>query len=533
MPVNDEGRGDEVKNRFALVALAAGALAVSGATVVSSGATAGAQATGHTLHTAFSFDQGSLDPDVFYDAEGLSITLSVYEGLVQYASNDTAKIVPDLATHWTESGDGTTYTFYLRPHVYFHDGTEMTSSSWKFDFERRTGVNGGPAYMVSDVASMSTPNPLTFVVHLKHPVSAFLNYMASPYGPKAVSPAAVAAHKTAKDPWATNWLANHDAGTGPYELTSVIPGQSYVLKAFSKYWGSKPYYTTIDISQIPDFTTQELDLRSGTLNIMLHGVLPADLKQFENNPQFTVVKLASIVRLNLWINPHLAPFTSQKVRLAVAEAIDRQKIVPEVFGDTATVANQMFPVGALPAKDGVFDPRYDPSVLTKAVASLSHKHVTLAYTTDDPVNETVADLVAEALDSAGLSVTTEGVTEAQTFEWPTKPAGRANMLILPANPDDADASAWATLFYAEGGGLSYFEPGVTAADRLVNEGLNAVKPATILSDYAKAADLYRESGDFIPLADEKEVAVAQSDITGFSNNFATLWTLRLYDLKAK
>src|SRR6185437_13587223 len=145
----------------------------------------------------------------------------------------------------------------LRPHVLFHDGTPMTSSSWKFDFQRRTGVNGGPAYMVAEVASMSTPDPLTFVVHLKKPVSAFLNYMASPYGPKAISPAAIKAHKTAKEPWAQTWLANHEAGTGPYTLSSVVPGQSYVMTAYPKYWGPKPYYTTVDISQIPSFSTQE------------------------------------------------------------------------------------------------------------------------------------------------------------------------------------------------------------------------------------------------------------------------------------
>jgi peptide/nickel transport system substrate-binding protein len=495
---------------------------------------ASAQSASHTLRTAFSFDQGSLDPDVFYDAEGLTITLAVYEGLVQYSSNDTTAIVPSLASSWTESANGLTYTFHLRPNVLFHDGTQMTSSTWKYDFERRTGVNGGPAYMVSAVSSMSTPNPLTFVVNLKHPVSAFLNYMASPYGPKAISPTAISKHKTTKDPWATDWLANHDAGTGPYELSSVVPGQSYVLKSFPKYWGSKPYYTTVDISQIPDFTTQELDLQQGTLDVMLHGVLPSDLKQlFKNNPKFTVHEFPSIVRLNLWINPHLAPFNDKAVRLAVAQDLNRQAIIRDVFGDTATVATQMFTAGALPANDGTFDPKYDPSALKNAVKGVTDKKVVLAYTTDDPTNEAVAELIAQDLDAAGLQVTTKGVTEAVTFNWPTKPVGRANMLILPANPDDADASAWASLFYENGGGLSYFEPGVTAADKLLNAGLGAVSKQTILSDYTQAANLYRESGDFIPLADEKEVAVSQSNITGFSNNFGTLWTVRLWDLKAK
>ena len=264
---------------MALIVLV-GACSGTSANTGSAGSSAGNGAS-HTLKTAFSFDQGALDPDIFYDAEGLSITLSVYQGLLQYANNSTATIVPALATSWNESGNGLTYTFHLRPHVLFHDGTPMTSTSWKFDFQRRAGVNGGPAYMVAAVKSMGTPNPLTFVVHLKKPVSAFLNYMASPYSPKAISPTAIMAHKTTKAPWAQAWLASHDAGTGPYTLSSVIPDQTYVLTAYPKYWGPKPYYTTVDISQIPSFSTQELELKSGTLNVMLHGVLPADLSGFQ------------------------------------------------------------------------------------------------------------------------------------------------------------------------------------------------------------------------------------------------------------
>src|SRR4051794_38409447 len=42
-----------------------------------------------TLHLAFSFDPGTLDPDVFYGSEGLNITSSCYEGLLRYKDNST------------------------------------------------------------------------------------------------------------------------------------------------------------------------------------------------------------------------------------------------------------------------------------------------------------------------------------------------------------------------------------------------------------------------------------------------------------
>ena len=69
-----------------------------------------------------------------------------------------------LATSWTASPDNKIFTFKLRQGVTFHDGTPFTSAAIKASFDRRLAVNQGPAYMVSDVASIDharaiTPSP--------------------------------------------------------------------------------------------------------------------------------------------------------------------------------------------------------------------------------------------------------------------------------------------------------------------------------------------------------------------------------------
>ena len=65
---------------------------------------------------------------------------------------------------------------------------------------------------------------MTFVVKLKNPVSPFLDYLAAPYGPKVDSPTEIAAH--AGTDQAQSWLKSHDAGTGPYTISSFVPGRS-------------------------------------------------------------------------------------------------------------------------------------------------------------------------------------------------------------------------------------------------------------------------------------------------------------------
>ena len=185
--------------RMARRALTSASLVILAAapTWVATSSPAGASfPTSHTLNLSFLQDPGQPpDPDVYYAGEGLLLTRNTYQGLLQYKADTPKRVLePDLATSWTVSKDGLTYTFQLRHGVTFHDGTPFTSAAIAPDFARRTAVNGGPAYMVSDVTSVQTPNQYEAVLTLKTPNTAFLDYLASPYGPAMLSPTALAAN---------------------------------------------------------------------------------------------------------------------------------------------------------------------------------------------------------------------------------------------------------------------------------------------------------------------------------------------------
>src|SRR5205814_9680513 len=126
------------------------------------------------------------DPDVCYDTERNTVSLSVYQGLVDYKPDSTT-IEPVLATSWDTSPDGLTYTFHLRNGVTFQDGTPFNSPAVRASFQRRINVNSAPAYMLGQVADMHTPDPITFVVKLKSVVTLFMDYLASSWGPHIIS----------------------------------------------------------------------------------------------------------------------------------------------------------------------------------------------------------------------------------------------------------------------------------------------------------------------------------------------------------
>ncbi|MFD4432248.1 ABC transporter substrate-binding protein, partial [Nocardia sp. NPDC058497] len=271
----------------ALVAVAE-ALGISALLSACSGGAGGAGTVGDTIRFGFLADMQVPDPDIFYEGEGLQVTLSVYEGLVAYKP-DSPEIGPGLAESWTVTDDSLTYTFKLRAGVTFHDGTPMTATTIIKSFQRRTTINQGPAYLIADVESMSAPDDSTLVVELRHPVEPFLDYLACPWGLKAVSPTAVQTH-TVNGDLAQGWLSTHDAGTGPYQITEFVPSSHYTLTAYAGYWGTKPEFTSLRVQIIPDITTQRLLLEQGQLDIITKGLPIAAIEAMNKNPTLSVAE---------------------------------------------------------------------------------------------------------------------------------------------------------------------------------------------------------------------------------------------------
>lgn len=273
--------------------------------------------------------------------------------------------------------------------------------------------------MVAPIVRMRAPDPLTLVLDLKTPINPFPSWLASPYGLKVVSPALVRAHTKGKD-HGKAWLATHCAGTGPYDLTQVVPGQRYELQANAHYWAAKPYFKHVVFSMIPSFSTQALQLRSGGLDMMTHGLQTADVTRFESDPRFTVSRLPGISAINLWINPHKPNLQSAAVRRAIGLALNRQALVRQVYGSNATVYNGLFAPGTLPPQHDYKLP-YDAAQAKSIVNAVSpdKRTVSLQYTSDDATNQQIAGIIAQQLGSAGFKVTQRGLPETEVFNFTT------------------------------------------------------------------------------------------------------------------
>jgi peptide/nickel transport system substrate-binding protein len=502
-----------------------------------SGAAAATAPVPDVLHMAFSADMPDPDPDIFYFTEGNAIVTNVYDDLVQYAPNDSYTLVGDLAESWMISPDARTYTFHLRPNVQFHTGGTMTSRDVEFSFERRSSskVNSPMAYLTDDITGYATPDPSTFVVHLAKPDIFFLSNLASPYGVKVISQTAVMAHAVNGD-LGQAWLKTHDAGTGPFTIQSFQP-EHYVLSRFAGYWGPQPQLSGVDITVVPSSTTQLLELESGQLQLIIHGLTVAELNRLAKNPKYQVDNFPATFKLWLQVNMHKSTFSSDAVRTALAEAINRKLITSDVYGPYGSPGVDFYIPGEVPAGQAADNPPYDPGALRKLLPTMTDKKVNIVYTTDDAVrNQQAAEIVQTELQADGLDATVSGVPLSEGFTyWGQNPSLDPDIMIVDGNPDSGNADDYArpfigTVGVGNNGSLNSFHCTVPGVDALLDKGLYSTSMPSSIATYVTIGQMAVSQGCMESLTQIGDAIVADAGYGNLHHQIATVWSIRFGDI---
>ena len=472
-------------------------------------------ANAQTLRTAFVEDIGVPDPDLFYAAEGLLVTNNAYEGLLRYKPG-TTDIEPALAESWSISDDGLQYTFKLRAGVKFHDGTTLSASDVIKSFERRLAVEGGPSYMLFDVAKTEARDSLTVVVTLKTTVNGFHHYMASPYGPKIMSGALLDANKA---DLAKGFLSTRDAGTGAYTISDWKVGQRYVMTAFGDYWGGAPHFKRIEIDLVPEASTKILQLERGDLDMVLAGGLPLPaINRFRSNPKFQVHDFPTVNKLYLVVNTKKGAFADADLRDALRHSIDRGKLVKAVYGSAATVSNQFYNYKSFPAGKALYNPSYQPDRLKAAAAKAPTKKVMINVpSATGPDLRRFAELLQVELSRAGLQPELRDVTYAVVFEMPTNESLRPDIVVFNAPPDAPHPDAYIRINYYTGGVANLMNCDLPDADAAMDAGLQATEEKTMVKAYEKAADIIVRAGCMVNIADMNDSPVFRAGIKGIIN----------------
>ncbi|WP_445170446.1 ABC transporter substrate-binding protein [Mycolicibacterium sp. Dal123E01] len=498
---------------LALGATAALALTACGGSNSGGGGTPNAAPTDKVLHLSFLQDPGQPpDPDIYYAGQGLLLTTNTYEGLLQYkAGSAKPELEPLLATEWTASPDNKVFNFKLRQGVKFHDGTPFTAAAVKASFDRRVAVNQGPAYMATDVESVATQGDYDVTVTLKAPNSAFLDYLACPYGPRMLSPEGLT--KNGGTDNAQGYLTNHDLGTGPYTLTAAEVGSKYELTAFGDYWGTKPYFEKVELPVITDVSAQQLQFNNGQVAAILHDLPSSAVGQYLNDTKYSHYSLPTMMSNYVYINPKKGMMTDAKNRNAVMQAIDVDELVKQTYFGRGKKAEQIYPPNVLAPDLAKQNITRDPSVLTALAAGLpaDQKSVTIGYDSSNPDNQLISNLVQTQLAAAGLNAKVQAYPTSEIYGWVGGDGQAAPEIMTYLGwPDAPSPYTWGHISWDADGGLNFFgcsSPEVAAA---LAKGL----PTGSAADFATAGDEAVKTGCWLNIADVDDFMVAQPWLKG-------------------
>lgn len=308
--------------KLTLMALAAAAVVVP----------ATAYAAKDTVVLGMRLEPRGLDPRAKAEAAITQITLyNLYEGLTKIDKN--GRVIPGLAKSWTVSDDQKTYTFSLRQGVKFQDGTDFDSGDVKWTFEDNASeksTNKRKKYF-TNMASIETPDPYTVRITLKEARPTFLFNMGETTA-VVVGPESAATNNT------------HPIGTGPYEFSKWVKGDSVTLVKSKSYRDPGSIkINKVTFKFINDASAQVAALLSGDVDVF-PNFDPKNMAQFKANPDFVVLEGTTEGETILSTNNKSPKLKDIRVRQAIAHAINRQEIIDgAMFGAGTPIGSHFAP----------------------------------------------------------------------------------------------------------------------------------------------------------------------------------------------
>src|ERR1700756_2544420 len=234
-----------------VVALALTATACGGSSS-SSGGSNGTQGSGtlSTLTIANAVKVDTLDPEANSVNESIWLDQNLYSRLLQPNATGTG-LLPDLATSWTISNKGLTYTFHLRPNAEFANGMPLTAGDVVYSIQRSRAYKGGWGFLLTAVKTITAPDAHTVVITLSQPHAPLLADLAM-YAYSIVPEKLVKSEGTS--------FFQHPVGSGPFMVSSYSADSEVDLARNPHFYGTKPKISKVKIMIVPDDNSRVLML---------------------------------------------------------------------------------------------------------------------------------------------------------------------------------------------------------------------------------------------------------------------------------
>lgn len=348
----------------------------------------------------------SLDPAQTFDPWCAVVHRAFSRNLMSFAGKPGEQgliVAPDLVVDQPKSNaDKTSWTFTLRPDVFWNDGSAVTSTDVKYSIQRlfddslqspvavdtlcllAVCTAGKPDYKgpyVSpdkDLVSIKTPDERTVTFKLTRPFYEFSRLLATPQ----FAPIQKARDVSLRKSGAT--YASKPASNGPFVLTIKKPGLQFSFTK-NKHWSQAsdgiriPKVDTMSWKVFPDADTTDQALLSGQIDVKLnYGLAPTardstladkSTRKLVDNPELSFVNF-------LVVNPAVAPLDRAPCRDAIFYALDKVDLQNLRGGSASAAIAHSLSSPAILGYDNSFNPypsgRDETGNLKKAKDSLAN-----------------------------------------------------------------------------------------------------------------------------------------------------------------
>lgn len=346
------------------------------------------------------------EPESGFDpAFGWGAGEHVHEPLIQSTltvTNPDLTIGYDLATDYSASDDGLTWTVHIRDDVKFTDGEPLTASDVAFTYNTVKASSSVNDFTMLDYAE--APDDTTVIFHMETPFSIW------PYTMAIVGIVPEHAYDSAT-------YGQNPIGSGRYILKQWDRGQQVILEANPEYYGEQPQMQRVTILFMEE-DAAFLAVQAGQVDLAYTSATYSD----QAPDGYSLMSVDSVDNRGINLPVTGNPVTSDlAVRRAINIGIDRQEMIDNVLSGYGTPAYSV--CDQMPWYNPESEVEYDPEAAAALLDEAGwipgsdgvrekdgvRAELTILYSSEDSVRQALAADLSNQLGELGISCTIEGV----------------------------------------------------------------------------------------------------------------------------
>ena len=485
----------------------------------------------------------SLDPAFARNPQNIWPINQLFNGLVQL--NKNLNIEPEIASSWSISSDGLTYTFYLRNDVYFHDspifGEKKTrrveAKDFVFSFDRlKDPVVASPgSWVLLNVENYEATAENILTITLKNPFPAFLGLLTMRYC--SVVPKEVTTY------YGVNFRSN-PIGTGPFYFKRWDENVKLVLLKNQKYFekdtnGNKlPFLDAISVRFIPDIQSEFMLFLQGKFDFInsLDASYKDELLDYDGTLRSKYFEKMNMLKgpylnseyIGIFLDSNNPAIKSKNIRRALNIGFDRKLMVAFLRNNIGYPAKRgIIPKGLPGTSDDEI--KYDPKLAKRLVENYIKKtgeRPSIKLATDSNYID-LCEYLQREFQKIGIEIKIDVMPTASLRQ--AKSSGKLELFRASWIADYPDAENYLSLFNSIN--FSPIGPNYTHYknlnfDKMYKNSLVIMSDTLRFKKYREMDSLALSDFPIIPLYYDQVVRFVQKDVEGMEINPINLLVLK-------